>query len=161
MSLREALERQGTWKYHLERNGGSVIHFYRDALMEFLQPGSSPAEINKGGEPTTAKGGEPSEPAYLCRIRDLALPGSPPRTCLPSPPRTCPPTARTWRSPECRHSLSTTEYIKLHLPSRLSAAGDGLLQLGLAQPTSIMPLVEVGDPTKMHQQRRMKDLSPG
>ena len=109
------------------------------------------------------KGGEPSEPAYLRRIRDLALPGLPPRTCLPSPPRTCPPKARTWRSPECRQwrSIFCSEYIKLHLPSRLSAAGDGLLQLGLAQPTSIMPLVEVGDPTKMHQQRRMKDLSPG
>ena len=36
MSLREALERQGTWKHHLERNGGSAIHFYRDALLGFL-----------------------------------------------------------------------------------------------------------------------------
>ena len=76
MSLREALERQGTWKYHLERNGGCVIDFYRESLMEFLQPKMKrrptrrpppPPQVPKEGEPTTAKGGEPSEPAYLRR----------------------------------------------------------------------------------------------
>ena len=60
MSLREALERQGTWKYHLERNGGSAIHFYRDALLGFLpdQGAALPeSQVPKGGEPTAAEGG--------------------------------------------------------------------------------------------------------
>ena len=30
ISLQEALERQGTWTYFLERNGGCVIDFYRE-----------------------------------------------------------------------------------------------------------------------------------
>ena len=38
MSLREALERRGTWTYFLERAGGSVLDDSHEALEESSQP---------------------------------------------------------------------------------------------------------------------------
>ena len=84
----------------------------------------------KGGEPTAAKGGETSEPAYLRRIReqpcrDIAAKNLP--TFAAKNLSTYGPHLEIARVPsKLEH---TSEYIKLHHPSRLSAAGEGLLPI--------------------------------